>query len=611
MNILIDTVRIAGFRGIKSLEISLSRVTVLIGTNNSGKTSLLKALHLALGDYSRQLSEEDFHIGTDGEPVEQILIDVRIVSVTDDGDRVQLFNDDWQDEFGDNIQSEANGNQYVALRTRIRKDEIKGFDTKLATLEKWTDVNKWQTEIIKESKIPSRFSSISFMAIEAQRDIHQELKEKHSWVGKVLSRIKYENTELEALESLIKEVNDQAVSSSTELTILKENLQRLNKSFESSNKVEITPFPKKIRDLSKHFSVHFGESHDNTFPMEYHGMGTRSWASMLTVGTFTDLMGIRHEKEAEPFFPILAAEEPEAHLHPNAQKTLYRQLEESKGQVIVSTHSPYLAAMAKQTELRYLKRSDNGIVVRFLSIEDKEERRRLQREVIHSRGEILFSKALILCEGETEEQALPMLFEKYFGSECFVLGVSVIGVGGAGNYLPFLKFAKDFEIPVFIFSDGEPRITKELSKTYSKVYGETDITNCDHITILENTDFEEYLISSGFQSAIESVIKELDGDDAAIEKWIECNHNDSAGRKKTSLPKCPSCHQHIFKDILKDYKSSEGYNNALKDILKSGKTKYAPAIAEKLCELTVENFPEKIIEFFGKIKDKIQIGAGI
>lgn len=606
MNILIDTVRIAGFRGIKSLEISLSRVTVLIGTNNSGKTSLLKALHLALGDYSRQLSEEDFHIGTDDKRVEEILIDVRIVPVND-GVRVQLFNEDWQVEFNDKIQAEGNGNQYIALRTRAKRDTIKsGFDTSRTILEKWTDVNKWQTERIKEIKF-NRFLSIPFIAIEAQRDIHQELKEKYSWIGKVLSNIQYEDTEIAALESLIEGVNSEAVSKSQQLMHLKTNLQSLNRSFEGSNNVEITPFPKKIRDLSKHFSVHFGESTANTFPMEYHGMGTRSWASMLTVGAYTKLMGERHEQEAEPFFPILAAEEPEAHLHPNAQKTLYRQLEESKGQVIVSTHSPYLAAMAKQTELRYLKRSsDNGIVVHSLSIEDKEERRRLQREVIHSRGEILFSKALILCEGETEEQALPVLFEKYFGSECFALGVSVIGVGGSGKYLPFLKFAKDFGIPVFIFSDGELETTIGLQKTYRKVNGETDITNCDYITILENTDFEGYLISSGFQSEIESVIKEIDGDNH-IEKWIENKHNTSAGREKTSRPKCSSCNQYIFTDNLRDYKSSEGYNNALKDILKSSKPKYAPAIAEKLCELPLEDFPPKIIEFFEKIK----VGAGI
>jgi putative ATP-dependent endonuclease of OLD family len=522
-----------------------------------------------------------------------VTIDVRIVPVNDVGDRIPLFNDDWQCVFcAGPIKADANGDQYVALRTRITKDEIKGFDTNHTTLEKWGDKHNWQTETNRESKIQSRFSSILFMAVEAQRDIHQELKEKYSWVGKVLSRIKYEDPEITALESLIKGVNSEAVSKSQELGTLKTNLQRLNKSFESSNNVEITPFPKKIRDLFKHFSVHFGESPDNTFPMEYHGMGTRSWASMLTVGTFRKLMGEIHEQEAKPFFPILAAEEPEAHLHPNAQKTLYRQLEESKGQVIVSTHSPYLAAMAKQTELRYLKRSDNGIVVRSLSIEDKEERRRLQREVIHSRGEILFSKALILCEGETEEQALPVLFEKYFESEFFVLGVSVIGVGGSGKkYLPFLKFAKDFEIPVFIFSDGEGRPSIELRETYSTVYGETDITNCNHITILEDTDFEGYIISSGFKSIIESVICQEKGENY-IQSWI----NDQQQKYEQD-------------NTLKDYTGSGGYEKALIKIIKDkiGKTKSAPLIAEKLYELEKRQLPLKFLEFFHKIK----VGAGI
>lgn len=79
MNILIDTIRIAGFRGIKNLEMSLPRVTLLIGMNNSGKTSVLKALQLALGDYSRYLSEEDFYIGNDDKRASEIVVDVRIV----------------------------------------------------------------------------------------------------------------------------------------------------------------------------------------------------------------------------------------------------------------------------------------------------------------------------------------------------------------------------------------------------------------------------------------------------------------------------------------------------------------------------------------------------
>jgi putative ATP-dependent endonuclease of the OLD family len=65
MEILIDSVRISGFRGIHNAEIFLSPLTVLIGQNNAGKTSILKAMQLALGDYGYNLRDEDLHIGKD------------------------------------------------------------------------------------------------------------------------------------------------------------------------------------------------------------------------------------------------------------------------------------------------------------------------------------------------------------------------------------------------------------------------------------------------------------------------------------------------------------------------------------------------------------------
>jgi putative ATP-dependent endonuclease of OLD family len=358
--------------------------------------------------------------------VPEILVDVRIVPVGDDGIRTQIFNDEWATEFGDKIKAEANGNQFVAIRTRATKNPInatknpiKGsFDSSRSTLEKWPDLETWQTEKIKETKIRARLESIPFISLEAQRDIHHELKERTSFIGKVLSSVEdeYDPAEITMLESLISDINDKAVDVSSVLQNLKTHLEKLNQSFEGSGSAEIMPFPKKIRDLSKHFSIHFGESSSSAFSMEYHGMGTRSWASMLTVQAFTDLMAAKHEKEAKPFFPILAAEEPEAHLHPNAQKTLYRQLAESKGQVIVSTHSPYLVTMADVTHVRSLRKESTGIVANKLlyNISD-EDKKILAREITIKRGEILFSRALLLCEGITEEQVLPAMFEVYIG----------------------------------------------------------------------------------------------------------------------------------------------------------------------------------------------------
>lgn len=79
MNILVDGLRISGFRGIEDIELSLSRTTLFIGINNSGKTSIIRALQLALGDYSRYLTDDDFHIAHNDTRCEEIIVDVHIV----------------------------------------------------------------------------------------------------------------------------------------------------------------------------------------------------------------------------------------------------------------------------------------------------------------------------------------------------------------------------------------------------------------------------------------------------------------------------------------------------------------------------------------------------
>lgn len=605
MDIQVDTIRISGFRGLRNIEVSLPKVAVLIGTNNSGKTSIIKAFQLALGDYSRYVAEEDIYIAADQTKASFILVDVRVIAIDDKGTRVEKFPDAWIEHFGDNIQSEADGKQFVAIRTKSTPNSIKGgFETLRSTLDRWPDVTNWADEKLRETKLGNKKFNIPLIPIDAQRDIHLELRDKSSFIGKVLSNINYNDKDIATLEDIIKTANDEAVAKSPELQNLKKHLEGLSQSFSGSGSAEITPLPKKIRDLSKHFSIHFGESATNSFSMEYHGMGTRSWASMLTVKSFLDMTAEKYANEAEPFLPILAAEEPEAHLHPNAQKTLYTQLADPKRQVIVSTHSPYLAAMCSQENLRHIRRAGDEVYIDMLRPDlDPEEKRRLQREVIHSRGELLFSNAIILCEGETEEQALPILFKKYFDHDPFVLGITFIGVGGSGKkYLPFLTFAKDFSIPVFVFSDGEAAAVKGLQKHYSEIFPGADISNDDHITILDGTDFEGYLLNNGYRDLIEKAILESDGKDF-INDWIGTRNGAFLGRKKTNKPPCKECAQPIFEDQLRDYKEEGGLNRAILEILDSSKTKYAPMVAQALCTLDNDKLPPKVIEFFEKIKN--------
>lgn len=501
MSILIDTVRIAGFRGISNIEISLPRVTVLIGTNNSGKTSVIKSLQLALGDYSRYLTDEDFHIDQNDVRCDQILVDVRIIPIGEDGAYQQTFDEGWAQEFGDKIQAEANGNQFLALRTVGVPDNVKGgFIVEHYALDQWPDLATWQAEkTSKKKQIRRRYDALPFISIDAQRDIHQELKDKSSFVGKVLSSVKYDESDVRELEKMVAQINQEAVGKSEQLKGLKKQLDTLNQSFEGSGQTELTPFPKKIRDLSKRFSVSFGETDNNSFSMEYHGMGTRSWASMLTVKAFIDLMANNHEEEVIPFFPILAIEEPEAHLHPNAQRTLYKQLVNTNGQVIISTHSPYLAAMSSLQGMRGLIKNSNGVsTTSLMSGLDQEDINILQREIMRFRGEILFAKALILFEGVTEEQLVPAMFERYCGSSAFSIGVNCISVAGK-NYPPFVKFACSFGIPVCIVSDNDGQTKKEIESQIKKIK-DAGLTLENRIFSLhflsDNNDIEAELVNA-------------------------------------------------------------------------------------------------------------------
>src|SRR5690606_32048512 len=150
----------------------------------------------------------------------------------------------------------------------VRKNDIKGgYECARFIISTWPEFKDWRTAKIKEDPA-SRPLSVPYVSVEAQRDIHYELKDKHSFAGKVLAAVAYDKKDVDAIEKLIDDINKQAISKSTVLEKFKGHLEDLNQSFKGSGTVEITPFPKKLRDLSKHFSVNFGDNGKANFPME-------------------------------------------------------------------------------------------------------------------------------------------------------------------------------------------------------------------------------------------------------------------------------------------------------------------------------------------------------
>ena len=71
-----------------------------------------------------------------------------------------------------------------------------------------------------------------------------------------------------------------------------------------------------------------------------------------------------------------------------------------------------------------------------------------------------------------------------------------------------------------------------------------------------------------------------------------------SGREKTNLPKCTTCQQFIYQDIVRNYSGTDGWRNAVYDCCtaKQAKAKYAIGIAEKIISVSDENrrIPPKI-----------------
>ena len=547
-----DTVRIRHFRSLRDVEVDLADTCLLVGMNNSGKTSFLRALHLALGADRRLISPDDFFVDEAGHQATEILIDVRIIPVGEDGTRREEFPDGWIDsDFGGTglISLDSMDRQFIAIRTRITYDAVKSdFNLERLRLQDWPDPANW-VAAPTGGKV-ARFSQLLSFFIDAQRDAIADLRNRSSYFGRLLSRIEIPEPEVAALEQQLSTLNEEIVGSSQVLGHIRETLTALNKTVPAFGEgVELTPVSKKLRDLTKGLSVQFSDSNRSSFPLESHGMGTRSWASLLSFEAFVSWTAKLSADDALPFHPVLFLEEPEAHLHPNAQRAVLDQLSRGPGQRIVSTHSPYIAGQPELAKLIHFSKHGTETRVRRLPEEGLQpaEIRKIQREVMRSRGELLFAQAVVLFEGETEEQALPKFACHYWGRHPLEQGVSFVGVGGDGNYLPFLRILEAMEIPWWILSDGEREARRKVDRALNQLAIPLPDPRVE--TLPNDRAIEDYLVDEGYQAELKTAVVAFHGpyeDDRAreakeaeVNAWDDDRLREFLGRKQNKTGMAP------------------------------------------------------------------------
>jgi putative ATP-dependent endonuclease of the OLD family len=172
---------------------------------------------------------------------------------------------------------------------------------------------------------------------------------------------------------------------------------------------------------------------------------------------------------------VLAVEEPESHLHPLAQQWVAEKLREiaQQGvQVIVTTHSPYFVDLSKPGSTVLVRKADEDSPTRVVQLKPTELVEKLKAlgaadtttaenvgafyensaTLAHKAG--LFARACVLVEGPTEELGLAELLGR-LGVELVRHGIAVVPVSGISNLAKWVRYYKVLGIPVYPVFDTD------------------------------------------------------------------------------------------------------------------------------------------------------------
>jgi hypothetical protein len=174
---------------------------------------------------------------------------------------------------------------------------------------------------------------------------------------------------------------------------------------------------------------------------------------------------------------VLLIEEPELDLNPLAQRYLYRVLRAyaERNQVIYSTRSASFVDAVHHMEIVRLDIGTSGLTVRRAPAEllTDDERLRLAAEFDHERGEMFFANSVVLVEGQTERQSLPVIFRS-LGHDPDALGISITEVGGKGNLILAARLLDELNIPhMLVYDSDRGRPGAEENPVIARAVGST------------------------------------------------------------------------------------------------------------------------------------------
>lgn len=481
------------FRGIEHAEIELDRdVTVLVGENNTGKTSVLEALRLCLdtvrSEKTCNFSEFDFYRNE----TQSDLPSCQPISIT----LCFLESEDnlWPEHITQGLNDVIVGSDFSAIKLRVtaRYDADAG-----EPVQSWAFLDDADNEMVgKAGMIKELRRMRPFFFQTALRAAKDQFHGQSTYWASFLKNKDIDDTTRRALEDELYQVNQKIVNAHASFKDVTNEVKRISElvAVGQADAVTVDPAPADVYKALRYTDVNLLTASNAKIPIRSHGEGTQSLSVLLL---FSAYLKTRLQADVDKFAePIIAIEEPEAHLHPNAVRAVWSLLRSLPGQKIVATHSGDILSEVPVPKLRRMKRKAKVTECKAIpeGLLSNEELRKFNHHVRRNRGELLFARSWLLVEGETDVWVLAECAD-VLGVDLHGKGVRVVECSQAGGPGIFVKVADALGIHWHLVADSDYGGQKYIDDAQALLKGRPE---ADHISPLTFSNIDVLLCCSGY-----------------------------------------------------------------------------------------------------------------